>query len=340
MHAVEAKDLRRTFVRKKGKPFRKKKKEILKAVDGVTFHIDRGEIFSLLGPNGAGKTTIIKMLATLLIPTSGTALVGGYDVVKDDGEVRKRLTAVLPGERTLYWKLSVRENLHYFSSLYGMPRAEARERIEQLLHDFEMADKRDDLVEKLSTGQRQKIVLCRALLPRPDVLLLDEPTLGLDPVSAKNLRTLVKKISSEGTSILLTTHYMYEADDLSDRVAIIHEGKITCMDTPEVLKKTVDAKRIFRFSANRWDNAVSQAFRRERPAREIRYSRRNGHIVVELESREEEFGIAELSSFCALQGIQIHTVKVDEPSLEDVFIEQTGSHLDEEGNTDDAPLHP
>lgn len=212
MSIIQVDNLKKSFITKKGSLFRRKK-ELATAVNGISFAIEKGQIFSLLGPNGAGKTTTIKILATLLIPTYGTARVKGFDVVKDDFSVRKVMTAVLPGERTLFWKLTVKENLFYFGSLYGLTRKNVKGKIDGLLQFFGIEDKRDSLVEKLSTGERQKVVLSRALLPNPEVILLDEPTLGLDPVAAIALRKLIKQIADRGTTILLTTHYMYEADD-------------------------------------------------------------------------------------------------------------------------------
>ncbi|MEE8441038.1 MAG: ABC transporter ATP-binding protein [Spirochaetia bacterium] len=164
MNAIEVRDLRKTFTARKGPLFRNKK-ETVTAVNGVSFAIPEGEIFSLLGPNGAGKTTCIKMLATLLIPTSGTATVLGQDVVRDELAVRRLMTAVLPGERTLFWKLTVKENLHYFGALYGVGKSFAARRIAELAAYFGIEEKLDTLVEKLSTGERQKVVLSRALLP-------------------------------------------------------------------------------------------------------------------------------------------------------------------------------
>jgi len=212
MSIIQVDNLKKSFITKKGSLFRRKK-ELATAVNGISFAIEKGQIFSLLGPNGAGKTTTIKILATLLIPTYGTARVKGFDVVKDDFSVRKVMTAVLPGERTLFCKLTVKENLYYFGSLYGLTRKYVKGKIDGLLQFFGIEDKRDSLVEKLSTGERQKVVLSRALLPNPEVILLDEPTLGLDPVAAIALRKLIKQIADRGTTILLTTHYMYEADD-------------------------------------------------------------------------------------------------------------------------------
>jgi ABC-2 type transport system ATP-binding protein len=337
MASIEVADIIKTFTAKTGPPFRKTKKT-LRAVDGVSFAIERGEIFSLLGPNGAGKTTTIKILATLLIPTSGIALVSGFDVVKNDFQVRKVLTAVLPGERTLYWKLTVKENLRYFGSLYGLSRKEMKPRIEKLLNDFELADKEDTLVEKLSTGQRQKAVLCRAMLPEPEVLLLDEPTLGLDPVAGKHLRELIRKIRERGTTILLTTHYMYEADELSDRVAIIDNGRIVCLDTPEKLKRELNVKRIFRMETDRWDNTVSTRFLEANGASHATFYRKNGHFSVEIEVARDNLNLESVSSFCAEVGIHVLKVSIDEPTLEDVFVEKTGRKIAEGEKRESAVL--
>ncbi|MAG13657.1 MAG: ABC transporter ATP-binding protein [Spirochaetales bacterium] len=337
MNTIKVENLTKTFVSKTGKPFRKKKGE-LRAVDVVSFTIPKGEIFSLLGPNGAGKTTTIKILATLLIPSGGSASVMGHDVVKQDFAVRKVLTAVLPGERTLYWKLSVKENLLYFASLYGMSQREAMPVIKQLLADFELEDKENSLVEKLSTGQRQKAVLCRALLPGPEVILLDEPTLGLDPVSAKNLRAIIKRIQEKGTTILLTTHYMFEADELSDRVAIIDAGKIVCLDTPQNLKKNLNVKKIFRLETNRWTDKISESISLSHGIQSSRFYRKNGHYSVELEVAQRDLSLSGLSTFCSNNDISIHQVSIDEPTLEDVFVEKTGKTISEAEDTHEAPV--
>ena len=337
MNAIEADMLTKTFVTKTG-PFLRKKKKQLRAVDDVSFSIPQGQIFSLLGPNGAGKTTTIKILATLLIPDGGTARVMGHDAVKQEFAVRKMLTAVLPGERTLYWKLTVRENLYYFGSLYGMPRKSLRPVVDRLLADFELVEKEGVLVEKLSTGQRQKAVLCRALLPEPSVILLDEPTLGLDPVSAKNLRETIKKIQDRGTTILLTTHYMYEADELSDRVAIIDGGKIVCLDTPENLKQDLNVKKIFRLETSGWDDGISSKISAAHGIHTPKFHRKNGHYSVELEVARRDLSLESLSTFCSNNNIAIHQVSIDEPTLEDVFVERTGKTISEAEGKHEAPV--
>jgi ABC-2 type transport system ATP-binding protein len=331
MNIIEVNNLAKNFTVKKGQLFRKKK-EIKKAVDDITFSIRQGEIFSLLGPNGAGKTTTIKMLATLLIPSSGTASVKGFDIVKNDHDVRKILTAVLPGERTLFWKLTVRENLLYFGSLYGLKRSYVNEKYNNLINFFEIADKRDSLVEKLSTGERQKVVLSRALLPDPEVILLDEPTLGLDPVAAISLRKMIKQIAAQGKTILLTTHYMYEADELSSRVAIIDSGKIVCLDHPSKLKRSIAAKKVIRLTSNKWNDKLSCSFKDEFKTHTIELHQRNEDFHVQIRCGQN-LSMADISDFLKKNKVTASNLSLDEPSLEDVFIEVTGKTIAEkEGN--------
>jgi len=326
MSIIQVDNLKKSFTTKKGPVFRRKK-ELVKAVDGISFAIEPGEIFSLLGPNGAGKTTTIKILATLLIPESGKALVKGFDVARDDLAVRKILTAVLPGERTLFWKLTVRENLFYFGSLYGLRRRYVKEKIQGLLQFFGIEDKRDVLVEKLSTGERQKVVLSRALLPDPEVILLDEPTLGLDPVAAISLRKLIKRIAGRGKTILLTTHYMYEADELSDTVAIINKGKIVCLDTPARLKQSLSAKRIIRMQVDAWDEKINDYFTDQFDVRSTDVIKKNDRIQVQIKCSKNGFSLKEISDFLNGCGVTANNISFNEPSLEDVFIEMTGSTI-------------
>lgn len=329
MEAIEIKNLRKSFIVKKG-PLFKKKKELFEAVKGVNLTINRGEIFSLLGPNGAGKTTTIKMLSTLLIPSEGSASVMGYDIVKDAKNVRRVLSTVLPGERTLYWKLTIKENLQYFADLYGLNKNYARKRANELMERFGVDDKKNDLVEKLSTGQRQKAVLIRALLPNPDVLLLDEPTLGLDPNAAINLREIIKEIRQEfDTTILLTTHYMYEADELSDRVAIINDGTIEALDTPEKLKLGLGTKQILRMSVLNWNNEAVRALNDKWKINEVKVIDENEIQNIQVEFKSEEVLLGQVAKLCSDNNVTVHGMKMDSPTLEDVFIHKTGKALEE-----------
>jgi ABC-2 type transport system ATP-binding protein len=242
--AIEAKGLvkefekgRRTvWQRLRGEPDRR---ERFRAVDGIDLCVQRGEIFGLLGPNGAGKSTTMRMLATLLEPTSGEARVLGLNVVDDAREVRRRMGAVLSDGRSVYWKLTARENLEYFAALYHVPPREQKARIDGALAATKLTERADDYVERYSTGMRQRLVLARALLPDPELLLLDEPTVGLDPQSSRDLRERVQDLRAQGRTVLLTTHYMEEADQLCDRIAIVDHGRIVALDTPERLKHSV-----------------------------------------------------------------------------------------------------
>jgi ABC-2 type transport system ATP-binding protein len=243
-------------------PFaRRKAKPMFVAVDGVSLQIERGEIFGLLGPNGAGKSTTIRMLCTLLEPSGGSARVNNFDVVRQANQVRQSLGTVLAGERSIYWKLTGRENLEYFAALYHIPPAVAKKRVDDLIERMELKDRSNELVEKYSTGMRQRIAISRALLARPPILLLDEPTLGLDPQAARNLRELIVDLKKDGHTILLTTHYMEEADQLSDRIGIIDTGKIIALDTPEGLKRRIDQKEVVRLEVSGWDEKVEAQLR-------------------------------------------------------------------------------
>lgn len=329
MRAVEVIGLRKEFVTKSGPVFRKRR-ETVRAVDDVNFSIEEGQIFSLLGPNGAGKTTCIKMLATLLIPTSGSARVFGRDVVSEEMEVRRLMTAVLPGERTLFWKLTVRENLRYFGALYGLSRSYTDHRIDELTGYFGIDGKRNALVEKLSTGQRQKVVLCRALLPDPALILLDEPTLGLDPNAARQLREMIRGIRQAGKTVLLTTHYMYEADELSDMVAIINNGRIACMDTPGALKRSLNARKIIRVETDVWHSGAASVFEVAFPGNRIEATAHGESVALTIMVADGEIPVGRLASVLNDAGCVIQTIRVEEPSLEDVFVAMTGDRITEE----------
>src|SRR6184192_2797638 len=237
MAAIEAAELRRTYKTHTG-TFRRRAKEI-EAVRGISFAVEPGELFGLLGPNGAGKTTTIKMLITLLIPTAGSARVLGLDVVKDPREVRKRIGYVFGGERGVYERLSGYDNLRYFAELYGVPAREQKRRIEELLELVGLKGREHERAEGYSRGMKQRLHVARGLLHDPEVLFLDEPTIGLDPVGARELRQTIAALAAAGKTVLLTTHYMFEADALCDRIAVIAQGEIVAEGTPAELKRLV-----------------------------------------------------------------------------------------------------
>ncbi len=239
VNVVEVTDLRRTYKTTTG-TIRRRSLEV-EAVRGVSFGIAEGELFGLLGPNGAGKTTTIKMLITLLLPTSGEARVLGRDVVKDARWVRERIGYVFGGDRGLYERLSALDNLRYFAELYGVDPRTQRSRIAELLDLVGLAGREKERVEGYSRGMRQRLHIARGLLHDPPVVFLDEPTIGVDPVGARELRATIASLTASGKTVLLTTHYMFEADSLCDRIAVIAQGRIVAEGTPAQLKAGVEA---------------------------------------------------------------------------------------------------
>src|SRR6187551_1555639 len=259
VNVVEAVDLRRTYRITTG-TLRRRSRDV-EAVRGVSFSIREGELFGLLGPNGAGKTTTIKMLNTLLIPTSGSAHVLGFDVVRDARRVREQVGYVFGGDRGLYERLSALDNLRYFAELYGVDHRRQRARINELLDLVGLRGREQERVEGYSRGMRQRLHIARGLLHDPPVLFLDEPTIGLDPVGARELRETVAGLQSAGKTILLTTHYMYEADELCSRVAVITGGRIVAEGTPASLKRGIADRTVIEIEATGVDEPLASRLR-------------------------------------------------------------------------------
>ena len=206
------------------------------ALNGISFNVMKGEVFGLLGPNGAGKTTTIKILTTLLAPTAGECKVLGFNTFGQEQKIRPRINFIFGGELGVYRRLTARENLVYFANLYKLDKDTRLKRIVNLLELVGLTNRADHKVETYSKGMIQRLQIARGLINDPDVLFLDEPTLGLDPVGARELREIIRNLKNQNKTILLTTHYMYEADELCSRIAIINKGNIIALDTPENLK--------------------------------------------------------------------------------------------------------
>lgn len=333
-YAIEVKNLRKEFEKKEKVPFWKKKnnkKEVFVAVDNISFNVEKGEIFGFLGPNGAGKTTTIKMISTLLMPTSGNIKVNGIDVVEKPTEVLKNLGTVLAGERSTYWKLTGRENLEYFAAMNGIRGKEAEEKINYLLNRFNLEKRGDETVEKYSTGMKQRVALAKALIADPKILILDEPTSGLDPQSARNLRELILEIKEEGRTILLTTHYMEEADELSDRIAIIDHGKIIAMDTPENLKNNLEDTNAILLELNNWNEDILNEIKSIPKIKNVnsKYSEDTRKWKVKVHMENGNNGVNDLIAGISSTHTKIMNFKVEEATLEDVFINLTGKSLRE-----------
>jgi ABC-2 type transport system ATP-binding protein len=332
--AVETKDLVKTFERGRRTIWQRirrepDKRDRFRAVDGIDLVVEAGEIFGLLGPNGAGKTTTMKMLATLLIPTSGTIRVLGIDPLERPREVRARLGAMLSGERSLYWKLTGRENLEYFAALYHVPPSETKARIANVLAAVKLADRADDYVERYSTGMRQRLALARALLPNPPLVVLDEPTVGLDPQASRDLRDRVRELKAQGRTVQLTTHYMEEADQLCDRVAIIDHGRIVALDTPAALKRTIRAEEVVHLEIGVDGDDAAVIDRLGRSATVARTERQNGTLKVTAHCASARDFVPAAFDAARSTGATIRHVEVVPVTLEDVFLALTGRALRE-----------
>jgi ABC-2 type transport system ATP-binding protein len=319
--AVETRSLTRVF-----NPKKKKEGKSVRALDSVNLKIERGELFGLLGPNGAGKTTLLKILSTLLLPTSGKAFVSGFDVEKEFVEVRKRINMVSGGEISGYGLLTVRENLWMFSQFYGIKSAVAYERIDDMLSKFGMLDKRTEKVRTLSTGQRQKMNVIRGFVTDPEILFLDEPTLGLDVNASRVIRDFivdwVRKKDRDKT-VLLTTHYMAEADQLCDRIAIIDDGRILACDTPENLKKLVKASTTLKLDVTTLkDKRVLDTIsgvEKFTSTDDLENNITSLRFVL-----NDESAVSDIVSGVIRGGSKILALRKTEPTLEDVFIKLVG----------------
>jgi ABC-2 type transport system ATP-binding protein len=332
--AVETKDLVKVFERGRRTILERlrrepDKRERFRAVDGIDLLVEPGEIFGLLGPNGAGKTTTMKMLATLLIPTSGTIRVLGIDPLERPREVRARLGAMLSGERSLYMKLTGRENLEYFAALYHVPPSETKARIARVLAAAKLADRAEDYVERYSTGMRQRLALARALLPDPPLVVLDEPTVGLDPQASRDLRDRVRELKAQGRTVLLTTHYMEEADQLCDRIAIIDHGRIVALDTPAALKRTIRAEEVVHLEIGLVGDELAVIDRLSRTATVARSERSNGTLTVTAHCASARDFVPAAFDAARATGTTIRHVEVVPVTLEDVFLALTGRALRE-----------
>jgi ABC-2 type transport system ATP-binding protein len=288
------------------------------AVKDVSFEVDYGEIFGLVGPNGAGKTTTIKMLTTMLIPTSGNASVLGYDVQKDVTRVREKIGIVLGGERGLYTRVSARDNLRYFADLYGVPPNVRDKRVKELLEFMGLSERSHDRVETYSKGMKQRLHLARGLINDPDLIFLDEPTVGLDPEIAIETRGMIRELVQKGKTILLTTHYMFEAEELCKRVAVIRNGEIVALDTPSGLKQYVMDTSVVEVEGFGITDKEVARFKEIPEVLSISADLGENKQILKIQTAKGSEIIAEVQE--VLKNSRIYDIKIKEPTLEDAYL--------------------
>jgi ABC-2 type transport system ATP-binding protein len=330
--AVEALELSRDYVStRRGRIFGRKSTTTIKALDRVDFGIQDGELFGLLGPNGAGKTTTVKILCTLLEPTSGHAFVKGYDVVKDGGHVRKIVNMVAGGERMLYYRLTGRENLKYFADLYDVPKREVTNRVNNLLELMGLSDRADDEVEKYSKGMRQRLQVCRGLINDPQVLFLDEPTLGLDVNIARDVRNFIREkvVREQGKTVLLTTHYMYEAEEMCNRIGFINKGKLVAVGQPEELKRRVPSGFSIEMLTTRLTDEIANSLRQLEPVKKVIITDYEGEAEGEKVDRlivnvDNDKAVPQVLDHMATKHCRVISFNLRGPTLEDLFMFYTG----------------
>src|SRR6266566_1586072 len=318
--AIEIRDLRKQYVTRRG-TFRRIK-SVNVALAGISLAIQPGELFGLLGPNGAGKTTTTKILTTLLLPDSGSATVLGIDVVRQTGAVRRRIGFVFGGERGLYWRLSGLDNLRYFADLYGIAPDVSRRRIGDLLERLGLAGREHDKVEHYSRGMKQRLHLARGLLNDPEVLFLDEPTIGLDPVGARELRVMIRELADAGKTVFLTTHYMFEADAICDRIAVIRDGAIVAEGTPSSIKTVVQDQGIVEFEVVGMPVERLAGLRRLPGVTSVAISEHELAQVVTVHCARPAEVMTQLGVI--LDGINLEKVSSREPTLEDAYVQLIG----------------
>jgi len=315
--AIETRGLTRVFESRKGFLFREVTRT--EALAGVDLRVEAGSIFGLLGPNGAGKTTLTKILATLLLPTGGSARVLGHDVTEETAWLRPRMGLVLGGERGLYNRISARDNLRYFADLYAIPLTERDARIREVLDRVGLTEAADRRVEEYSRGMKQKLHLARGILHRPAILFLDEPTIGLDPKSAREVRKLIRSLVADGVTIFLTTHYMFEAEELCPQLAILSRGRIVARDTVAGLRHLVGGDRTLEVEAYGFDDREIETLRRLPGVSKVVSEEYGPRLRLTLRTRTTETTPAMVQA--AISGHAELTVRERATSLEDVYLD-------------------
>jgi ABC-2 type transport system ATP-binding protein len=309
--AIEAEDLQKTYVERRLWRVRR----TVRALESVSFSIERGRMVVLLGPNGAGKTTTVRILSTLLLPDGGTARVMGHDVVRETKEVRKVIGVMLDPEKGHFGRLTGLENLIFYGVLHGLTRSEARSRAVRLLEEFGLGEARDRPVEGYSKGMKARLAICRVLIHDPEVLILDEPTAGLDPISAREVRERLKGLRSEGRTVLVTTHNLWEAEELSDSLIVLNRGKVVAEGSPEEVKRAFGLSWSVELEVSGDVKGLRLGWETE-----VGVSER-GRTLLRVQIREDPAELVPvILSELRSKGVQVLSVSVREPTLEEAFV--------------------
>lgn len=318
--AIVTENLTRIFKSTTG-VIRRKTKEIT-ALKDVNLDVEQGELFGLLGPNGAGKTTMTKVLSTILLPTEGQAWVLGHDVVREAAALRSRIGIIFGGERGLYWRLSGRDNVQYFADLYKVSPSDARERVPKLLEMVGLADRADERVENYSRGMKQRLHIARGLVNDPQLIFMDEPTLGLDPVAAREMRDVIRNLQAAGRTIFLTSHYMFEMEVLCDRVAVLNKGECLLIDTPSALKRLVADLEVVEITVSGVREQTADRLRSHPQVDSVAVDTRGQTQVIHVHAPG---GSTRVQEFLDLLGeTQVLKVVTREPTLEDAYVKLVG----------------
>lgn len=333
--AIETHNLGRIYTIRNRRE-RRIRREIV-ALQDVNLEIPRGELFGLLGPNGAGKTTLIKILTTLLAPTTGWAKVAGYDVVREAHKIRPRINMVSGGESSGYGLLTVRENLWMFAQFYGLSSRESNRRIAEFLRRIGLEDRMHTKSSDLSTGLRQKMNIVRGFLTDPEILFLDEPTLGLDVNAARDVRRFIREWvdAHPDRAVLLTTHYMVEADELCDRVAIINQGRVLACDSPENLKRRLQRDSLFEIEITVPNGPTAPALEIIPGVRRALLTETDGGARLDL-TLTTESALADVIQVLTERAVRVRHLTKREPTLEDVFVELVGRPMAEAEKQEDG----
>ena len=324
MIAIKTNDLTKRFPRTSGYrdllPFRRR--QWVTAVEDVSLDIEEGELFGLLGPNGAGKTTLIKLLCCLVLPNSGTAQVFGHDILREEQAVRKLVGLVSAEERSFFWRLTGRENLQFFASLYHLPRQQARKRIDELLNLVELADEGDIRFQNYSTGMRQKLAIARGLLSQPRVLFVDEPTRSLDPVSAQAVRCFLReKVAGEGKTVVLATHNLSEAEQLCDRLAIMDHGRVIALGSVQELRSLFQTHEECELQVRHFSKTILPRLRLIDGVLDCRISNQhNGVSSLELRISDRSAVLPQVLQIMVNSGVEVCDCQLKELPLDEIFV--------------------